>query len=372
MIFSSLSSLQEGRGGGRKFVLCLVALVLFSTCRSVPEGGLFIAPEDEAELYEAEEFLTPEEEAEPEPEEPLEYSGEMNRFALNEIWGYVMEGKEEEMGSYLPLSDLAYFGVEVDPYGKLSDPPNRRKLPAFQGRLHLVAACNGKSLTHFVLQPKSIVREKLIRDLAAAAHAYDGLQIDFENVPLRDRDVFLSFLRELKSRLGDKMLSIALPARTKILTETAYPYSAIAALVDRVLVMAYDEHWSTSEPGPIASMDWCRRVAAYALSVIGREKLIMGLPFYGRTWGDTNPNRAFYYSGIERIKGEQGVTRVDRADGIPFFVYETPLTVTVYYEDARSLTSRLAMYRGMGVGAVGFWCLGQETPAIWPLLRVGE
>jgi spore germination protein YaaH len=134
--------------------------------------------------------------------------------------------------------------------------------------------------------------------------------------------------------------------------------------------MAYDEHWSTSEPGPVASIPWCRNVAAYALETIGPEKLIMGLPFYGRSWGSVNGNRAFYHSGIRRIGRENQVTELRREDSVPTFSYETTMKVTVYYDDDYSLSTRLQMYRGMGVKAVGFWSIGQETPAIWSLLEL--
>jgi spore germination protein YaaH len=136
--------------------------------------------------------------------------------------------------------------------------------------------------------------------------------------------------------------------------------------------MAYDEHWSTSAPGPIASMGWCQRVARYSLETIGAEKLVMGLPFYGRSWGNTNVNRAHVYSGIEDIIREQNIREIGRENGIPTFKYEIPLAVTVYYEDAYSLSARLEMYKKMGVGAVGFWRLGQETAAFWSVIAHGE
>jgi spore germination protein YaaH len=111
-------------------------------------------------------------------------------------------------------------------------------------------------------------------------------------------------------------------------------------------------------------------VARYGLSVIPPEKLIMGIPFYGRTWGSENTFRAFFHSGIERIKRENQVTTVRREMGIPTFTYEIPVTVTVYYEDEYSLSRRIEMYRTMGVKSIGFWCLGQETPVIWSLLNL--
>jgi spore germination protein YaaH len=287
---------------------------------------------------------------------------------FNEVWAYLMVDREQFLNPAFPITDLVYFGAEVDIYGKLVDVPDFRKLAAFRGRKHLVAACNGMALTHFALAEGSPERRALVHDLLEAAKPYDGLQIDFENVPARDGEVFLSFLKELRAGLGNKMFTVALRARTRTLQNDVYDYAKIKPVVDRILVMAYDEHWSTSEPGPIASMGWCQRVAAYSLNAIGAEKLIMGLPFYGRSWGDISPNTAYIYSSIERIMKEQNIKTIDREDGIPTFKYITPLSMTVYYEDDYSLSARLEMYKKMGVGAVGFWRLGQDTLAFWRVI----
>jgi spore germination protein YaaH len=287
---------------------------------------------------------------------------------FNEIWAYLVADREDALNLNFPITDLVYFGAELDSYGKLVDVPNYRKISNFRGRKHLVAASNGRALTHFALAEGSPERRALVRDLLEASKPYHGLQIDFEYVPARDGEAFLSFLKELREGLGNKVFSIALQARTRTLQNDVYDYAKILPIVDRILVMAYDEHWSTSAPGPIASMGWCQRVARYALDTIGSEKLIMGLPFYGRSWGDKTPNRAYIFSGIEGIVREQGIREINRENGIPTFKYETPLSITVFYEDAYSLSARLEMYKKMGVGSVGFWRLGQETPAFWPVI----
>jgi spore germination protein YaaH len=129
--------------------------------------------------------------------------------------------------------------------------------------------------------------------------------------------------------------------------------------------MAYDEHWSGSKPGPVASLPWCKRVANYALGVVGSEKLIMGLPFYGRAWGDSNPSRALIYPSVENVKKGVSNVEIQRDNGVPFFTYEVPVSVKLYYEDSYSLSVRMEMYKSLGVSAVGFWRLGQETRAVW-------
>jgi spore germination protein YaaH len=289
---------------------------------------------------------------------------------FKEIWAYVYVEREWALKPGLPLTDIGYFGAEIDSYGSLIDVPKRSALPDFSGRVHLVVACNGRALSYFVLKPGSPERRALIADLLAASRDYDGLQIDFENVPPRAGEAYFSFLQELRAGLGNKMFTVALAARTRRIANDVYDYEKILPLVDRILVMAYDEHWSTSGPGPIASLAWCRNVAAYSLNVIGREKLIMGLPFYGRGWGSPNHSQAYVYDGIQRIIRENNVTDVQRENGIPTFSYNPTISVKVYYEDEYSLSARMEMYRSMGVNAIGFWRLGQETSSVWDYLRL--
>jgi spore germination protein YaaH len=300
----------------------------------------------------------------PKPGEPLPVS------AFGEIWAYVVAGREISNANTLPLSDIGYFGAEIDTYGKLIDVPKRRNLK-FSGRVHLVVACNSRSLTHFVLNPESRHRKELIADLLSEAKDFDGLQIDFENVPVRDAGTFLSFLKELRNGLpANKMFTIALPARVKKLNEDQYDYEKIKPIVDRIFVMAYDEHWSGSKPGSVASIQWCKQVADYSLNVIGNEKLIMGLPFYGRSWGDYNPSRALIYTTTEKILDENNVTEIRRENGIPVFEYSKNVSVKVYYEDEYSLCARMDMYKKMGVASIGFWRLGQETPEVWKYIKL--
>jgi len=291
---------------------------------------------------------------------------------FQEIWAYVVADKEAAIKPGLPISDIGYFGAEVSSYGNLIDVPNRKKIRNFHGRVHLVVACNGRALSHFVLKHDSPERKALISDLIAATKDYDGLQIDFENIPPKDGEPYLSFLKELRAGLGNKMFSVALAARTKKLANDVYDYEKILPVVDRILVMAYDEHWSSSAAGPIASLAWCKKVADYSLKVIGKDKLIMGLPFYGRGWGKPNHSQAYVYTSIERIIKENNVKNIRHENGIPAFDYTATVSVKVYYEDEYSLSARMEMYKSLGVPAIGFWRLGQETPAVWSILKLAN
>lgn len=291
------------------------------------------------------------------------------QVGFREIWAYLMKGEESFLVASMPVSDLCYFSAEINAYGELVGVPDIKKLASYKGRKHLVVAELGSySLTHFCLDPVYPVRDALVQSILDAATPYDGVQIDFEAIPVRDREHFVEFLVLLKNGLGGKTLSVALPAR---LSESgdALGYVRIADIVDRIIIMAYDEHWSTSVPGPVASMEWSGRVAAYAISKIAASKLVMGLPFYGRAWGDIKPDRAYKFSAVSSLLKEKKISSVSREGNVPWFRYEELVTVDVYYDDVESLSQRLRLYRDAGVGAVAFWRLGQEDGAVWERLR---
>ncbi|MCL2196983.1 MAG: glycosyl hydrolase family 18 protein [Treponema sp.] len=290
---------------------------------------------------------------------------------FSEVWGYVITGQEAALTPGLPLTDVCYFGAEVDVYGKLTGVPKRQNISSFPGKVHLAVTCGSQSLTYFTLLPGSPQRTALLADLIAAAANYDGLNIDFENIPPRSGDAFLSLLRELKAGLPkEKIFSVALYGRTRQLANDVYDYEKIKPLADKIFIMAYDEHWSGSKPGPVSSLRWCRSVADYSMRVIGADKLVMGIPFYGRAWEEQNHSRALVFSTTQKLIQTYHVKDIKYDNGIPTFDYSPNVSVKVYYEDEYSISARMELYKSMNVKAVGFWRIGQETSKVWEILKV--
>ncbi|HQF74488.1 MAG TPA: glycosyl hydrolase family 18 protein [Treponemataceae bacterium] len=288
-----------------------------------------------------------------------------------EVWAYLLSGEELALDESMPITDIGYFGAGLNSFGELVGVPDRAKLARWNGRVHLVIAeVSNPALSHFSLNPEYGIRDGLIRAIADAAKDFDGVQIDFETVASPDREQYLSFLKAIKASIGDKILSVALPARTKKIKNDVYDYKEISRIADRIIVMAYDEHWSGSAAGPIASIDWCARVAAWARSKIGKDKLVMGLPFYGRAWGDVNPSKAYRFSTLSNLMNDKSITDVKRSGDIPWFEYEETVRVKVYYEDFQSIFARSRMYRDAKVQNIAFWRLGQEDPGVWNVLRI--
>lgn len=287
-------------------------------------------------------------------------------LTFKEIWGYVLYARANEFTSDMPLTDIGLFSAEVNSYGELDEIPRRNAIKNFSGRVHLVITISSRSLTHFCLDPQFGVRKKLIAEIVAAAKDFDGVQLDLEYIPKRDKENYFSFINDMRKALGkSKMLTMCVAARTKLLEEDTFPYARLSDMVDRIVVMAYDEHWSTSKPGPIASYDWCDRIANYAVATIPMEKLIMGMPFYGRTWQTQGHAGAWYNSRVNRIIRENEVAVITREKTVPSFSYNAEVTVIGYFEDAYSTVAKCRLYDSKGVKNIAFWQVGQADPNFW-------
>ena len=298
---------------------------------------------------------------------------QIGTVSFREVWGYVMVGRESEFSTKYPITDVGYFVDAVNVFSEMPTVPVRSKhFKNFKGRVHLTTSVDSKSQTHLLLQPDLPLRDRIIEQMVRASSTYDGLQIDWESVPKEDDENFWEFLRILKKKLGKKPLTMAIPARTRTLQRDAYNYKKLSEIADRIIIMAYDEHWSTSRPGAIASTDWCRRIAEYTKTQIPAEKLGMGLSFYGRTWMSVPVRaQAWYNSGIKRIVRENGVKEIKRDRfGTPHFTLTEEATINGWYDDIPSLKIRMKMYEDLGIENISFWRVGQEDARIWKHIGV--
>lgn len=293
---------------------------------------------------------------------------------MREIWGWVMQSRLNEFDNEYPLTDVGLFSAEVDCYGNLCGIPDRNRLAGYTGRVHLVIVCDSKSLTHFVLDPKFGLRDKMIQDIMKAVEPFDGLNVDYELIPGKDSANFMRFLEKLSAecKKKDKMFTVCVPARVKTISDDIFPYKKIASISDRVMIMAYDEHWSTSKPGSVASTEWCKKIVDYAVTVIPEEKLVMGIPFYGRSWANEKVAQAWYWEGVNRIIDEYDAGKVVYMNDVPTVDITMKVKANVWFEDAFSTVSKMRMYKDTGVNMIAFWRVGQEDRNVWNWMKIQE
>lgn len=199
-----------------------------------------------------------------------------------------------------------------------------------------------------------------------------GVDLDYENLYDADRDLFSAFVEELAGVFHAAGLKVGIAVHAKT-SEPGLPggsgaqdYRRLSAACDRLQLMCYDYHWSTSEPGAIAPPAWSAQVLAHALGLALKEKVEYGVPGYGNDWG---PGGAAIGTHWERWCGLVKAHGPERRDPETAELRLSWDGREVWMNDSISLTAKLWPAREAGVGEVAMWVLGAEDPRLWALLE---
>ena len=197
---------------------------------------------------------------------------------------------------------------------------------------------------------------------------YDGINIDFELLPPEQRENLTSFMTELYPRMKaiNKTVIISVFPQVDVHESVsgAYDYQKLAQNADYLQIMTYDNHWSTSEPGPIAAIDWYEKNVQYAIEQCGSpNKVLIGVSAYGYNWDANNKGETITYPDATVLASQKGAEiKYDEKYQAPYFKYDDH---EVWFEDARSTAAKLNIVAKYDVAGIAIWRLGQESPDIW-------
>ncbi len=199
--------------------------------------------------------------------------------------------------------------------------------------------------------------------MRASASGYTGLVLDFEGHAKRDLPTLLRVSKVIADSARARKVSsiaIAIPAG-----DTAgYPAMPMLGFADFVMPMLYDEHWSGSPPGPVASPDWVRRTLGVRVAEVGANRIVAALPLYGYRWGRDKPGETIGYLDAQRLAAEAG-TILDREPSSQTIRARREGQWELWVTDERLLSTLMKDIEGQGVHRFAFWRLGLEDPAVW-------
>ncbi len=248
------------------------------------------------------------------------------------------------------------------------------------------------SIMHEILTTPA-ARRTALRELARLCRTekVDGIQLDFENIYIRDRDAFTAFTREAVDSVHGAgcQLSAAVVPRTDDdrgvqpyhqwmydYWRGPYDYKALADTLDFISYMTYAQHTGSSTPGPVAGYAWMVASLNYALAAgVPPSKISLGLASYSDYWTSTynwrdgaRPRaRDITYPTLMAIIEKAGATpRWDKRQRAWLAMWEDHgVFEHAWIEDVRAFMDKLGLVRTHGLRGYSVWLLGTEDPRIW-------
>lgn len=199
---------------------------------------------------------------------------------------------------------------------------------------------------------------------------FAGLSLDFEDIPPTSQKHFLRFVTELSAVFHAQGLAVSINVPAD---DPAFPYKAIADTVDQVIVMAYDEHWATGKPGPIASLAWYLKALRARATQIPPQKLVVALGSYAYDWPKGKPaEEATFEEAVLTAKESEGQIALDPASLNPHFDYQDEKDVPhdVWLMDATTVFNGMVAAMPLQPAGFALWRLGGEDPSIWTFFGV--
>lgn len=202
----------------------------------------------------------------------------------------------------------------------------------------------------------------------ATSKHYAGLVLDFEDLEARDVRGLLHVVKSISDSAhahGVSTIAVAIPATDT----TAYPGKQLVSVADLVMPMLYDEHWSTSGPGPISSPNWVRSALARRVAEVGASHVIAALPTYGYRWSlkQKSPAEVISFADAKHLTSEAHVT-LSRDPASRTLRATKAGDWELWVTDAELLSTLTREARELGVERLAIWRIGSEDPAIWRAL----
>jgi cellulose synthase/poly-beta-1,6-N-acetylglucosamine synthase-like glycosyltransferase/peptidoglycan/xylan/chitin deacetylase (PgdA/CDA1 family)/spore germination protein YaaH len=218
-------------------------------------------------------------------------------------------------------------------------------------------------------------RQSLINALTTFVdeNKFAGVCVDFEEPPSSSQANLLTFVQELHTAFAAKGLLVvqAVP-----FADPEWNYKNYAAATDYLIVMAYDQHWSSSDAGPIAAQDWFERNLIDLLRDLDPAKTIIALGNYGYDWSDKDDDarEVTFQEALITAHESEATPAFDSAARNPYFEYtdDDESDHKVWFLDAATAYNEIRAASGFKPAGFGIWRLGSEDPSVWSILGTSQ
>ena len=204
-----------------------------------------------------------------------------------------------------------------------------------------------------------------------AAYRFQGVTVDFEDVPASAQADLKAFLTELSDAFAPHGWGIVLSVP---FDDAAWDYAGYADIVDFELLMAYDEHWAGKDPGSIAGQAWFERTLDQRMKELDPDQVILAIGNYGYDWAQgRNAEALTFQDAMDRAADAQADITFDPDTQNPHFSYreDDGTTHAVWLLDGVTAYNQIHAADGYRPYGYALWRLGAEDPSVWSVLGRG-
>lgn len=237
-----------------------------------------------------------------------------------------------------------------------------------------------KSIDTFEVLSRTSRRERLINEIISEAIKYklDGINIDFEELSLETGPHYIQFLRELSIKCRSNNIILSVDNYVPASYNKFYDLLEQGVVVDYVIIMAYDEHYSGSTTeGSVSSLPFVSAAIVNALEMVPAEQLVIAVPFYTRLWKKTSEDgqdkltsEALGMKNAEDVLVKNDVTAewLDEA-GQYYAEYEKDgYMYYIWLEGEESIEAKVKLIYDANLAGIASWRLGFEKAEIWDII----
>lgn len=199
-------------------------------------------------------------------------------------------------------------------------------------------------------------------------NAFAGICVDFEEPPPLARAGLLTFMQELHEAFSPRGFLVL---ETVPFDDRDWNYKEYAKVADYLILMAYDQHWTGSDPGPVAAQDWYEQTLARRMPDLIPAKTIIAIGNYGYDWteGEKEAKELTFQEAAISARDSEATITFDPATRNPHFEFdeEDESHHTVWFLDGVTAYNQVRAANGYGCAGFAVWRLGSEDPSLWSL-----
>lgn len=302
------------------------------------------------------------------------------------------------------LSTLSYFAYKVDPVtGSYQNPQQIEEwkttamidsAKANKTRVLLSVASHGMAQNEqFLNNPEAW--NNLADSIAILVNLRqaDGVDLNFEGIPYRDRWAFVSFVEQLRQSLSLKLnqskpfISLTLPAQSN---RNSFEIRALQSQVDLFVIMGYNYQGNGRSNGAVAPLRTVetngnslqKTVEYYLDEGIDANKTILALPYFGSRWkgelGDNGLYETFFDKEVtfreimtlynSNYQPELDITSMTKYH---FIEFQDSSSIELWFDDEFTLGKKYDFALSNQLKGVGIWALGYDNgyTELWDVIN---